>query len=67
MAKLDLPSGGWVEYRTDLKASDRFAVQAVAKVQVGTGEERTTASFLEMQNDMQKCPSRPYYHRLVFL
>ena len=53
--KADLPSGAWVEYRTDLKAADRFAVQAVANVEVGggAGEGRTRASFLEMQNDMR--------------
>lgn len=27
MARVELPSGGWVEYREQLKASDRFAVQ----------------------------------------
>ena len=54
MAKIDLPSGAWIEYRDQLKALDRFAVQAVAKVQLGAGtDEKRTASFLEMQNDMR--------------
>ena len=53
--KVDLPSGAWVELRENLKAADRFAVQAVASVEVGgsAGEGRTRASFLEMQNDMR--------------
>jgi len=51
--KVELPSGAWVEIRTDLKAGDRFAVQAVAIVELGSGAERTKASFLEMQNDMR--------------
>lgn len=51
MARADLPSGAWVEYRNQLKASDRFAVQAVVSVEVGGDASR--ASFLEMQNDMR--------------
>lgn len=52
MPKLDLPSGGWVEYRDQLKASDRFAVQAAAKLEYGTAGERT-AAVLEMVNDQR--------------
>jgi len=56
--KVDLPSGAWVELREDLRAADRFAVQAVASVELGgkdgkEGAGRTRASFLEMQNDMR--------------
>jgi hypothetical protein len=51
MAKIDLPSGAWVEYRTDLKAKDRFAVQAAASLEVGDGKSQ--ASFIGMQNDMR--------------
>lgn len=51
MARIDLPSGAWVEYRDKLKASDRFAVQAVARVEFGDTGNR--ASLLEMQNDMR--------------
>ena len=51
MARVDLPSGAWVEYRDQLKAADRFAVQAVVSVEVGG--EGSKASFLEMQNDMR--------------
>lgn len=51
MARIDLPSGAWVEYRTDLKVRDRFEVQEVAKVQIG--ETGNSTSFLAMQNDMR--------------
>jgi hypothetical protein len=51
MAKVDLPSGAWVEYRDKLLAADRFAVQAVARVELK--ESSNSASFLEMQNDMR--------------
>lgn len=51
MARVELPSGAWVEYRDNLKASDRFAVQSVVSVELGA--ERNRASFLEMQNDMR--------------
>ena len=60
MARIELPSTQadgtphWVEYRDKLKAGDRFAVQAVAKVELGSGNtDKRTASFLEMQNDMR--------------
>lgn len=51
MARIELPSGAWVEYRTDLKVRDRFEVQEVAKVQVG--ETSNSTSFLAMANDMR--------------
>jgi hypothetical protein len=51
MARVSLPSGAWVEYRDKLIAADRFAVQAVARVELG--EKGNSASFLEMQNDMR--------------
>jgi hypothetical protein len=62
MPRIELPSGGWVEYRDQLKASDRFAVQAVAKIEVvgGTarkgeaaGGDRRVAAILEMLNDQR--------------
>ena len=60
MARIELPSTqaddtpNWVEYRDKLKAGDRFAVQAVAKVELGSGtDDKRVASFLEMQNDMR--------------
>ena len=51
MARIELPSGAWVEYRTDLKVRDRFEVQEVAKVQIG--ENSNSTAFLAMQNDMR--------------
>ena len=51
--KIDLPSGAWVEIREDLKARDRFDVQAVAKLEVGEGKNK--AALYEMQNDMRNC------------
>ena len=51
MARVELPSGAWVEYRDKLLAGDRFAVQAVARVELG--DKGQSASFLEMQNDMR--------------
>jgi len=51
MARVELPSGAWVEYRDKLLAADRFAVQAVARVELG--ENSNSASFLEMNNDMR--------------
>ena len=54
MARVELPSGGWIEFRDKLKAGDRFAVQAVAKVELGSGtDDKRVASFLEMNNDMR--------------
>ena len=51
MPRIDLPSGAWIEYRDALKVKDRLAVQEVARVSLGDGEN--TASFLAMQNDMR--------------
>ena len=40
--RLNLPSENWVEYRTNLKAADKFAVQdAVILEYEGEGEKRT--------------------------
>lgn len=51
MARIELPSGAWIEYRDALKVRDRFAVQEVAKVDIR--EEGNSTSFLAMQNDMR--------------
>lgn len=51
MARAELPSGAWVEYRDKLLAADRFAVQAAARVEIG--EKANSASFLELDNDMR--------------
>lgn len=51
MAKADLPSGAWVEFREELKARDLFAVQEVAQIEFGEGKSK--ASFLALMNDQR--------------
>ena len=57
MPRIELPSmadakdHNWIEYRDNLKASDRFEVQKVAKMTI-TGEANL-AAYLEMENDMR--------------
>lgn len=58
MPRIELPSmstdgetQNWVEIRDTLKASDRFEVQKVARLEMK--EEANLASFLEMENDMR--------------
>lgn len=42
VTRLELPSGNWVEYRTALKASDKFSTQdAVVLEYENEGEKRT--------------------------
>jgi hypothetical protein len=48
---LDAENHNWVCIRTNLKASDRFEVQKVAKMTI-TGEANL-AAYLEMENDMR--------------
>lgn len=52
MARLELPSGGWVEYRDKLKAIDRFAVQEAVQVEIapGGGQKYSVGA---MMNDMR--------------
>lgn len=45
MAKVELPSGGWVEYRDQLKAMDRFAVQDAVFLEVKDGVNRAALGF----------------------
>ena len=57
MAHIELPSmanaeeHNWVDIRTDLKASDRFEVQKVARLEIK--QDMNLASYLEMENDMR--------------
>ena len=57
MARIELPSmanaeeHNWVEIRQDLKASDRFEVQKVARLEIK--QDMNLASYLEMENDMR--------------
>jgi hypothetical protein len=52
VAKCDLPSGAWVEYRENLKAKDRFAAQAAAIMSMGTDGD-TKLSGLAIQNSIR--------------
>jgi hypothetical protein len=38
--RIELPSGGWIEYRTNLKANDKFAVQDAIIIELSDGETR---------------------------
>lgn len=50
--KVDLPSGAWVEIRTELLVRDRFIVQEAARATLDeTGSSQV--SYLAMQNDMR--------------
>lgn len=46
MAKVELPSGGWVEYREKLMAGDKFAVQDAIAVEIKDGANKTTLGSL---------------------
>lgn len=50
MARVDLPSGNWVEYREQLKAVDRFAVQDAITMEFKDGANKTT---LGIANDIR--------------
>jgi hypothetical protein len=38
--RIELPSGAWIEYRTSLKASDKFATQDALVLELTEGETR---------------------------
>lgn len=46
MAKVELPSGGWVEYREKLMAGDKFAVQDAIFVETKDGANKTSLGSL---------------------
>lgn len=52
MARIELPSGNWIEYREDLMAADKFAVQdaIVLTVTAGADQEVTGAIQMKMRN-----------------
>lgn len=50
MAKVELPSGGWVEFRDSLKAMDRFIVQDAVTLEFRDGGNRAS---LGMVNDQR--------------
>lgn len=50
MAKVELPSGAWVEYRDSLKAADKFAVQDAVTLEFRESGNRAS---LGMVNDQR--------------
>lgn len=50
MARVELPSGNWVEYRENLKAIDRFAVQDAITMEIKDGANHTS---LGIANDIR--------------
>lgn len=50
MGRVELPSGGWVEYRDQLKAVDRFAVQDAVMLEFRAEGNRAS---LGMVNDQR--------------
>lgn len=51
MARVDLPSGAWVEYRDKLKAGDKFAVQDAVSME--TREDGSRKMALGLGNDIR--------------
>jgi hypothetical protein len=50
MARIELPSGAWVEYRDKLKAADKFAVQDSIRLSIDDGVQLVTGGI---QNSMR--------------
>jgi hypothetical protein len=51
MAKVELPSGGWVEYRDRLMAGDKFAVQDAIVVEFKDGVNKTSLGTVNDQRN----------------
>jgi hypothetical protein len=51
MAKIEFPSGAWVEYREDLKAKDKFAAQAAVSQEISGDQIKVYA--LAMTNTVR--------------
>jgi hypothetical protein len=51
MAKVELPSGGWVEYRDKLMAGDKFAVQDAITVEFKDGVNKTSLGTINDQRN----------------
>lgn len=51
MAKAELPSGGWVEYRDKLMAGDKFAVQDAVSLEFRDGGNKTTLGIMNDQRN----------------
>lgn len=51
MAKVELPSGGWVEYRDKLMAGDKFAVQDAVSLEFKDGGNRASLGLMNDQRN----------------
>lgn len=51
MAKVELPSGGWVEYRDKLMAGDKFAVQDVISLEFRDGANKVSGGTINDQRN----------------
>lgn len=51
MAKVELPSGGWVEYREKLMAGDKFAVQDAISIEFKDGANKTSLGTVNDQRN----------------
>lgn len=51
MAKVELPSGGWVEYRDQLKARDRFVVHDAMVFEQREGGNRISPGMIDDQRN----------------
>lgn len=49
--KIELPSGGWVEYREKLMAGDKFAVQDAISVEFKDGVNRASLGTINDQRN----------------
>jgi hypothetical protein len=45
MARIEFPSGAWIEYRDELTAADRFAVQDLVHLEYKDGYNRVKLGF----------------------
>jgi hypothetical protein len=51
MARIELPSGGWVEYRDQLKASDRFHVHDAVTLEFRAEGNRASLGMINDQRN----------------
>lgn len=51
MAKLELPSGGWIEYREKLMAGDKFAVQDAVSLEFRDTGNRASLGMINDQRN----------------
>jgi hypothetical protein len=51
MAKVELPSGGWVEYRDKLMSGDKFAVQDAVSLEFRDGANKASLGLMNDQRN----------------